>query len=254
MNKALSRSRPNGNAETGLAVDDPLTGIKTKMILTARNIHKKYQQGSSALHILKGVDLDIDEGDVLALVGPSGAGKSTLLHILGGLDKPTQGEVLLDRENIYAFSDIERSRMRNTQVGFVFQFYHLLPEFTALENVALPALIALNNKKPDSVYARSRELLEKVGLKDRVTHRPHELSGGEQQRVAIARALVNAPRIVFCDEPTGNLDSQSGEAIIDLLLDLNKAERQTLVIVTHDEKIAGSSSRVIHIRDGKLED
>ena len=253
MNKALSRSRPNGNAVAGLSTDDPLTGIKTKMILTAKNIHKKYQHGASSLHILKGVHLEIDEGDVLALVGPSGAGKSTLLHILGGLDKPTQGEVLLDHDNIYALSDVERSRMRNTQVGFVFQFYHLLPEFTALENVAMPALIALGNKKTDLIYSRSRELLEKVGLKDRVTHRPHELSGGEQQRVAIARALVNRPRIVFCDEPTGNLDSHSGEAIIDLLLDLNKVERQTLVIVTHDEKIAASSSRIIHIRDGKLE-
>jgi lipoprotein-releasing system ATP-binding protein len=223
------------------------------MILTARNIHKKYQQGLSSLHILKGVDLDIHEGEVLSLVGPSGAGKSTLLHILGGLDKPTDGDVILDGKNFYNVNDAERSRIRNVHVGFVFQFYHLLPEFTALENVSLPALISLGVKQADTVYSRAKDLLEKVGLKDRYTHRPQELSGGEQQRVAIARALINKPKIVFCDEPTGNLDTNNGDAIIDLLLNLNKVERQTLVIVTHDEKIAARSSKIIHIRDGKFE-
>lgn len=225
-----------------------------KILLTARNIHKKYQQGTSSLHILKGVDLDIHQGQVLALVGPSGAGKSTLLHILGGLDKPTQGEVILEGKNFYNANDVERSRTRNLHVGFVFQFYHLLPEFTALENVALPALISNGMQKSESAYARGKELLERVGLKDRITHRPQELSGGEQQRVAIARALINKPKIVFCDEPTGNLDSKSGDAIIDLLLKLNKIEQQTLVMVTHDSKIAARSSQVVHIRDGKFED
>lgn len=223
-----------------------------KVLLTARNIHKKYQQGASELPILKGVDLDVSMGEVLALVGPSGAGKSTLLHILGGLDKPNEGDVLLEGKSIYTVNDGERARVRNQQVGFVFQFYHLLPEFTALENVALPALITNGIAKPQASQVRAQELLEKVGLKDRVTHRPHELSGGEQQRVAIARALTNKPKIVFCDEPTGNLDSQSGEAIIELLLDLNKTENQTLVIVTHDEKIAARSNRVVRIKDGKL--
>ena len=225
-----------------------------KIILTARNIHKKYVQGSNTLHILKGVDLDIHEGQVMALVGPSGAGKSTLLHILGGLDKPTQGEVILDGRNFYTVSDAERSRTRNIHVGFVFQFYHLLPEFTALENVSLPALVAQGMKHSAAIYARGKDLLERVGLKERATHRPQELSGGEQQRVAIARALINKPKIVLCDEPTGNLDSKSGHAIIDLLLHLSKTEKQTLVLVTHDEKIAARSSRIIHIRDGKFED
>lgn len=223
------------------------------MIITARNIHKKYQQGSNVLHILRGVDLDIHAGEVLALVGPSGAGKSTLLHILGGLDRPDEGDVILDGKNVYNINDAERARLRNLQVGFVFQFYHLLPEFTALENVALPQLITQGTGKQDAVNARAKELLSKVGLKERAAHRPHELSGGEQQRVAIARALINSPKIVFCDEPTGNLDSKSGEAIIDILLNLNKTGRQTLVIVTHDEKIAARSSRIIHIKDGKLE-
>ncbi|MBL8013915.1 MAG: ABC transporter ATP-binding protein [Candidatus Omnitrophica bacterium] len=225
-----------------------------KILLTARSIHKKYQQGTESLHILKGVDLDIHEGQVLALVGPSGAGKSTLLHILGGLDKPTQGDVILDGRNFYNANDIERSRMRNLHVGFVFQFYHLLPEFTALENVSLPALISDGIQKAETVYARGKELLDRVGLTHRIAHRPQELSGGEQQRVAIARALINKPKIVFCDEPTGNLDSKSGDAIIDLLLELNKLERQTLVMVTHDSKIAARSNQVMHIIDGKFEE
>ena len=251
MNKILSRANGDLGREQ---IREPVVHEDSKdMILSARNIHRKYQQGSSALHILKGVDLDINEGDVLSLVGPSGAGKSTLLHILGGLDKPNEGDVLLDGKNVYTISDAERSRIRNLQVGFVFQFYHLLPEFTALENVALPALITSGTGKSQAATLRARELLEKVGLKDRVTHRPQELSGGEQQRVAIARALINKPKIVFCDEPTGNLDSKSGEAIIELLLDLSKIQRQTLVIVTHDEKIAARSSRIIYIKDGKLE-
>jgi lipoprotein-releasing system ATP-binding protein len=244
MNRTIARSDPE---------NEILTQQETKTLLTARNIHKKYQQGASALHILKGVDLDVLQGEVLALVGPSGAGKSTLLHILGGLDRPSEGDVLLEGKSVYTINDAERARIRNRQVGFVFQFYHLLPEFTALENVALPALITNGVAKPQPSLARAQELLEKVGLKDRVTHRPHELSGGEQQRVAIARALINTPKIVFCDEPTGNLDSQSGEAIIELLLNLNKVERQTLVIVTHDEKIAARSNRVVRIKDGKLE-
>ncbi len=244
MNKAVVEPYPENSG---------LRTQKTRMLLTARNIHKKYQQGTAALHILKGVDLDIHEGEVLALVGPSGAGKSTLLHILGGLDKPSEGDVLLEGKSIYTINDNERSRIRNLQIGFVFQFYHLLPEFTALENVALPTLITNGVGKPQSSNARAQELLQKVGLKDRLTHRPHELSGGEQQRVAIARALVNKPKIVFCDEPTGNLDSATGDSIIEILLELNKLERQTLVIVTHDEKIAARSNRVVRIKDGKLE-
>jgi lipoprotein-releasing system ATP-binding protein len=235
--------------ETNAAASSDRTNA---MIVSARNIHKKYGQGTSELHILKGIDLDIRVGDVAAIVGPSGAGKSTLLHILGGLDTPTDGQVQLDGKDVYALNDAERSRLRNEQVGFVFQFYHLLPELNALENVVLPAMV-LNRKNSSELQSRGAELLEKVGLKSRMTHRPNELSGGEQQRVAIARALVNHPKVVLCDEPTGNLDSQSGDAIIDILLDLNKTERQTLVIVTHDEKVAKRSHKTIQIRDGKLE-
>jgi lipoprotein-releasing system ATP-binding protein len=225
--------------------------LNSTMILSAKNIHKRYKQGASDLHILKGIDLDIQEGDVAAIVGPSGAGKSTLLHILGGLDKPTDGQVVLGGKDVYALNDAERARLRNTQIGFVFQFYHLLPELNALENIILPAMI-LNSSSKLALKARGEELLDKVGLKARMTHRPNELSGGEQQRVAIARALINSPKVVLCDEPTGNLDSKSGDAIIEILLNLNKIERQTLVMVTHDEKVARKSHKTIQIIDGKL--
>jgi lipoprotein-releasing system ATP-binding protein len=226
--------------------------INNAMILTARNIHKRYQQGVSDLHILKGIDLDIQEGDVASIVGPSGAGKSTLLHILGGLDTPTDGSVILNGKNVYTLNDADRARLRNEQIGFVFQFYHLLPELNALENVMLPAMILGRSRGSKELEARGAELLDKVGLKTRMTHRASELSGGEQQRVAIARALINSPKIVLCDEPTGNLDSKSGEAIIEILLNLNKTERQTLVLVTHDEKVASKSHKTIQIIDGKL--
>jgi lipoprotein-releasing system ATP-binding protein len=222
------------------------------MILTARNIHKRYKQGDSDLHILKGIDLDIHEGDVASIVGPSGAGKSTLLHILGGLDTPSDGAVILNGKDVYTLNDAERARLRNSQIGFVFQFYHLLPELNALENVTLPAMILNRTKNMKELQVRGAELLEKVGLKSRMTHRSSELSGGEQQRVAIARALINSPKVVLCDEPTGNLDSKSGEAIIEILLNLNKTERQTLVLVTHDEKVARKSHKIIQIIDGKL--
>ena len=250
MSKETTVPSPRSTAVRGLSAVD--RGLNT-MILSARNIHKRYQQGTSDLHILKGVDIDIQQGDVVSIVGPSGAGKSTLLHILGGLDKPTEGKVILDGKDVYAINDAERARLRNEQVGFVFQFYHLLPELNALENVILPAMILSRSGKTPSLEARGVELLDRVGLKHRMTHRSSELSGGEQQRVAIARALINKPNVVLCDEPTGNLDSVSGDAIIDILLGLNKTERQTLVMVTHDEKVAQKSHKVIPIRDGKLE-
>ncbi|MBN1870156.1 MAG: ABC transporter ATP-binding protein [Candidatus Omnitrophica bacterium] len=221
-------------------------------MLEALNINKSYFRSNNALHVLKGIDLRIEEGAIVSVVGPSGAGKSTLLHVLGGLDKPDQGEVHLDGENIYGLKDAARARIRNTKVGFVFQFYHLLPEFTALENVLLPAMIQMRQGAKKQFEGQGLDLLDKVGLKQRADHKPYQLSGGEQQRVAIARALINNPRIVFCDEPTGNLDSESGDGIIRLLMDLNKKNHQTLVIVTHDEQIAMRSHRRIHIRDGIL--
>jgi lipoprotein-releasing system ATP-binding protein len=221
-------------------------------MLEARNLHKVYQQNANQLHVLKGIDLTIRKGDVLAIVGPSGAGKSTLLHILGGLDQPTQGEVLFENQAIYKLKDAQRAKVRNSKLGFIFQFYHLLAEFTALENVILPALVKADLKSMDSMKSKGQELLTQVGLKDRFDHKPNQLSGGEQQRVAVARAMVNDPQIIFCDEPTGNLDSASGQAIIDLLMNLNAKNQQTLVIVTHDENIAKRSHKVIRMKDGML--
>ena len=222
------------------------------VILEASNINKSYSRSNNVLHILKGVDLKIGEGEIVSVVGPSGAGKSTLLHVLGGLDRPDQGSVYLDGENIYDLKDAARAKIRNGKVGFVFQFYHLLPEFTALENVLLPAMIQMRRGTKKQFEGQGQDILDKVGLKERAQHKPYQLSGGEQQRVAIARALINKPRIVFCDEPTGNLDSESGDGIIRLLMDLNKKNNQTLVIVTHDEHVAERSNRTIHIRDGEL--
>ena len=222
-------------------------------MIRAMNIHKAYRQQDNILHVLKGVSLDISEGETLAVIGPSGAGKSTLLHILGGLDKPTQGQVEFFGQDIYALSDDKCAQLRNTQIGFVFQAYHLLPELTALENVVLPALVKNNSRKTGAIELSGVKLLEQVGLGARVSHRPSQLSGGEQQRVAIARALMNNPKVVFCDEPTGNLDSASGAIVMDILLELNARMRQTVVIVTHDAQIAGRVRRVIPIRDGQLE-
>jgi lipoprotein-releasing system ATP-binding protein len=222
------------------------------VILEAVNVHKSYNHSGRVLHVLKGIDLKIEKGEIITIVGPSGAGKSTLLHILGALDNPSGGKVTIEGEDIYSLNDITRARIRNKKIGFVFQFYHLLPEFTALENVILPALIKEDQRKNKPCESKGLAFLEQVGLKERVQHKPNQLSGGEQQRVAIARALINEPKIIFCDEPTGNLDSESGDEIINLLMELNKKNNQTLVVVTHDESIARLSTRTIHMRDGRL--
>ena len=221
-------------------------------MLEATGLYKTYHQAAKELHVLRGIDLKVRAGDIVAIVGPSGAGKSTLLHILGGLDQPTAGNVSLNGQDIYALNEVQRARIRNAKVGFIFQFYHLLPEFTALENVILPAIVKENAKNDNALRAKASGLLERVGLTERAAHKPNQLSGGEQQRIAIARALVNEPEIVLCDEPTGNLDSESGQGIIKLLLELNKKNNQTLVIVTHDENIARIARIVIRMRDGKL--
>ncbi len=221
-------------------------------MLKATGLKKVYDQLSQPLEVLKGIDLEITAGEFVCIVGPSGAGKSTLLHLLGGLDTPTQGTVKLDEQDIYRLSDKQRAKLRNHSLGFVFQFYHLLPEFTALENVILPLLIKENKSNAKSLTAKGEEYLRKVGLIERKQHKPYQLSGGEQQRVAIARALINDPKIIFCDEPTGNLDSQSGQEIIQLLMELNHKNAQTLVIVTHDKGIANLSHRTISMRDGNL--
>jgi lipoprotein-releasing system ATP-binding protein len=221
-------------------------------MLTATNIKKVYASGEESLEVLKGIDLVINEGEELAIVGPSGAGKSTLLHILGGLDKPSDGSVKFEGEDIYKLNDQKRAYMRNERIGFIFQFYHLLPEFTALENVCMPMLIKQDAQSIKEFESYGLELLAAVGLRARALHKPNQLSGGEQQRVAIARALINRPRIVFCDEPTGNLDSANSEVIMDLLKKLNKEKKQTLVLVTHDEELARHMKRTLNLRDGKL--
>ena len=221
-----------------------------KVLIEAVNIQKLYP---GPLHVLKGVDLTIETGEVVAIIGPSGAGKSTLLHILGGLDIPKEGQVIFNGQNLYGLSDLKRSQTRNTEMGFVFQSYHLLPELTALENVILPAMIKENSRKTSTIEFAGLKLLEQLGLSARAAHRPNQLSGGEQQRVAIARALMNGPMAVFCDEPTGNLDSVSGHVVMDTLLNLNKTHGVTVVIVTHDDKIASRTQRIIAMKDGLLE-
>src|SRR5580698_2098780 len=220
------------------------------MLIEAVNLQKIYP---GPLQVLKGVDLFIEAGEVVAIIGPSGAGKSTLLHILGGLDVPKEGHVIFNGQDLYGLSDVKRAQVRNSDMGFVFQSYHLLPELTALENVILPAMIKENSRKTSTIEFAGLKLLEQLGLSARAAHRPNQLSGGEQQRVAIARALMNGPKAVFCDEPTGNLDSVSGSVVINTLLGLNQTHGVTVVIVTHDDKIAARTQRIIAMKDGLLE-
>lgn len=216
-------------------------------LLQAKGVNKYYSNGKERLHILKDVGLSIAQGEIAAILGPSGAGKSTLLHILGGLDGPESGKVFFEGQDISSFSDRESADFRNKAVGFVFQFYHLLPEFNVLENVMMPAFIS---RQP--VY-RAGELLKEVGLSHRLRHLPSQLSGGEQQRAAIARALINEPKVLLCDEPTGNLDSENSKQIIQTLKRLNREKKMTIVMVTHNLELADFASKVYHIRDGKLE-
>lgn len=222
------------------------------MLLEAINIHRSYQYGKNELKVLKGIDLKVEAGEVVAIVGPSGAGKSTLLNICGALDQPNQGRILYNNEDIYTLSEKKRAGLRNNELGFIFQFYYLIPELTALENVTLPALIKHQTGRFKSCSQRAEELLERVGLQDRLLSRPNQMSGGEQQRVAMARAMMNEPKLIFCDEPTGNLDSKSGQEMIDLFFEFNKNNNQTFVIVTHDENIARCSHRTVHMKDGLL--
>jgi lipoprotein-releasing system ATP-binding protein len=215
-------------------------------MLTAKNIHKKY----GTLEVLKGVDLTINKGEIVSIVGSSGAGKSTLLHILGTLDNADAGEIYLENTRIDTLKGKQLAKFRNTHIGFVFQFHHLLPEFNALENVCIPGWIS--GKKKKEVTDRAVELLETLNLKGRLENKPQQLSGGEQQRVAVARALINNPQIVFADEPTGNLDSTNAKELHELFMQLRNQFNQTFLIVTHNEELALLSDREIHMKDGRI--
>lgn len=216
-------------------------------MITARNIHKKFGD----LEVLKGVDLHIEKGEIVAIVGPSGAGKTTLLQILGTLDRATKSEsIVLNEVEVTGLNDKALSRFRNKHIGFIFQFHQLLPEFTALENVCIPGFIA--NRSRNEVESESQEILSFLGLADRVEHKPNELSGGEQQRVAVARALINKPDVIFADEPSGNLDSNSSKSLHELFFQLRDQFGQTFVIVTHNEELAEMADRKLEMRDGKI--
>ena len=215
-------------------------------MLKATNITRNYND----LQVLKGVDIIVNKGEIVSIVGSSGAGKSTLLHILGSLDKANSGEIWINNQRIDTLKEKELAKFRNQHIGFVFQFHHLLPEFTALENVCIPGWIAGTNKK--ELEDKALELLKILGLQDRASHKPLELSGGEQQRVAVARALINNPDIVFADEPTGNLDSTHAQELHELFLHLQKTMGQTFLIVTHNEALAKMSDRVVHMKDGHI--
>lgn len=219
-------------------------------IVLTDNLFKNYYLDSRTIEVLKGIDLEIYEGEIVAIMGPSGVGKSTLLHILGVLDRPTNGRVFIDDIDIFKYDDHRLAQYRNKTVGFVFQFHHLLPEFSALENVMLPGLISGIDKL--MVRNRAIELLTEVGLEERLDHRPNELSGGEQQRVAVARALINSPKLLLADEPSGNLDRQSAEALHQLFWELNQKLNQTLIIVTHNLELAEQADRVIELFDGRV--
>jgi lipoprotein-releasing system ATP-binding protein len=216
------------------------------LLLTASNICKAFGE----LQVLKGVNINVEQREIVSIVGPSGSGKSTLLHILGTLDAPDSGSILLDNNSLQSMNARALAAFRNKNIGFVFQFHHLLPEFSALENVCIPAWIAKKNKKETS--QRAVELLQLLGLGARMENKPGQLSGGEQQRVAVARALINHPKIVFADEPTGNLDSANAKELHQLFFDLRKQFNQTFLIVTHNEDLAAMSDRTLHMKDGKM--
>lgn len=219
-------------------------------IISGIRLWKTYSNGTSILEVLKDVNLEVREGEIVAITGVSGAGKSTLLHLLGGLDRPSSGQVLWEGVDIYSLGERERARLRNEKMGFIFQFFNLLPEFKAWENVLLPSLIKGEGKKREKEVF---QILKEVGLENREEHFPSQLSGGEQQRVAIARALINQPRIIFADEPTGNLDEKNTRAILDLLCQLNRKRNQSLVIATHEIDIAERAHRVYRLVEGRIE-
>jgi len=219
-------------------------------LIEAIQLHKSFKTEAGELTILKDINLSITEGEMLGIVGASGAGKSTLLHILGALDKPSSGKVLFQEKDVFSLDDIMLAEFRNACIGFVFQFHHLLPEFNSLENVMLPGLIS--NRPYAEIEKRAKQLLDELGLSKRIKHRPGELSGGEQQRVAVARALLQNPKIVLADEPTGNLDTATGHALFNLFVELNRKNKTTFVIVTHNKTLSDNCHRVLEMADGKF--
>ena len=227
-----------------------MSDVAVAGVLDCRSIVRRFREGDSTLEVLSGVDLSVRESERLAIVGVSGSGKTTLLQIMGGLDDPTSGEVLVNGQSITNFDENEKSALRNRFIGFVYQFHHLLPEFTAQENVAMPLLI--RRLKKDEAMQNAADLLGRVGLGDRLDHKPGELSGGERQRAAVARALITRPQLVLADEPTGNLDAGNGQHVLQLMLELNQELNTSLVIVTHDHSIAGQMDRMLVLEDGCL--
>ncbi|ABV86871.1 lipoprotein releasing system, ATP-binding protein [Shewanella pealeana ATCC 700345] len=224
--------------------------MNQELLLQVSHVSKRYQEGSVDTQVLHDVELQVFKGEQLAIVGSSGSGKSTLLHIMGTLDSPTSGSVTMLGEDLYKLSSQRQAQIRNENLGFIYQFHHLLPEFTALENVSMPALIQGKSRK--QVEAKAKSLLERVGLAHRLSHTPAEMSGGERQRVAIARALINDPKLVLADEPTGNLDANSGEAVYELITELAAQLGTAFVVVTHDQSLAARMDRQLHMKDGHL--
>lgn len=219
-------------------------------MITVTDLHKSFPMGEQTLTVLRGINLTIQRGELIAVIGASGAGKSTLLHVLGLLERPTKGAVLFEGQDLFQLSEPDQAEFRNRRIGFVFQFHHLLPEFTALENACMPALI--QRRQPEEVEREAVAILNEVGLGSRLRHKPGELSGGEQQRVAVARALLQKPDLVLADEPTGNLDTHTGEALFSLMREMNKARGTTFVIVTHNDKLSDQADRIVHIQDGQI--
>jgi len=225
-------------------------GMPASIVLSARAVSRSFTEGAHTLEVLTGVNLSVEAGERLAIIGASGSGKTTLLQILGGLDRPNSGAVEVTGRDIHSLSESERGALRNRAIGFVYQFHHLLPEFSALENVAMPLLV--RRERAAVAAARARDILTRVGLGERLTHRPSQLSGGERQRTAVARALVTSPSLVLADEPTGNLDGRNAEQVFELMLELNREFNTSLVVVTHDARLAARMDRVLELRSGAL--